>query len=69
MRKYDFEAQKPVQGYYGSPENFIDDKEIRRKFINKVYLILTSQVLYTILFVSIFMNVLVEFENVLCFFN
>lgn len=42
---------------YGTPENFFNEKEIRRQFVNKVYTILSAQVLYTVLVVAAFMNV------------
>ena len=44
-------------GRYGTPENFFNEKEVRRKFINKVYSILCAQVIYTVLVVVAFMNV------------
>lgn len=44
-------------GRYGTPETFFNEKEIRRKFINKVYTILSAQVIYTVLVVAVFMNV------------
>ena len=44
-------------GQYGTPENFFNEKQIRRQFINKVYSILSAQVLYTVLVVAVFMNV------------